>query len=95
MQQGHKDHVLQPHKDHKDLSIISSSLFASLQRVFVSTFVGRKCVIKQRFSKEYRHPLLLDAKLTLKHLNVVSVSNQHVPFRFFFNLRVKEFKTRT
>ncbi|RCV43065.1 hypothetical protein SETIT_9G265900v2 [Setaria italica] len=37
-------------------------------RVFVSTFVGRKCVIKERFSKKYRHPLL-DAKLTLKRLN--------------------------
>ncbi|TVU31113.1 hypothetical protein EJB05_22784, partial [Eragrostis curvula] len=37
-------------------------------RVFVSTFVGRKCVIKERFSKKYRHPLL-DTKLTLKRLN--------------------------
>ncbi|OEL14804.1 Pentatricopeptide repeat-containing protein [Dichanthelium oligosanthes] len=37
-------------------------------RVFVSTFVGRECVIKERFSKKYRHPLL-DAKLTLKRLN--------------------------
>uniref|UniRef100_A0A0E0QZA3 non-specific serine/threonine protein kinase n=1 Tax=Oryza rufipogon TaxID=4529 RepID=A0A0E0QZA3_ORYRU len=38
------------------------------ERVFVSTFVGRKCVIKERFSKKYRHPLL-DSKLTLKRLN--------------------------
>ncbi|KAF8720562.1 hypothetical protein HU200_023818 [Digitaria exilis] len=37
-------------------------------RVFVSSFVGRQCVIKERFSKKYRHPLL-DAKLTLKRLN--------------------------
>uniref|UniRef100_M8CDB6 non-specific serine/threonine protein kinase n=1 Tax=Aegilops tauschii TaxID=37682 RepID=M8CDB6_AEGTA len=37
-------------------------------RVFVSTFVGRKCVIKERFSKKYRHPVL-DSKLTLKRLN--------------------------
>ncbi|KAM0862894.1 hypothetical protein ACQ4PT_044976 [Festuca glaucescens] len=37
-------------------------------RVFVSTFVGQKCVIKERFSKKYRHPLL-DSKLTLKRLN--------------------------
>uniref|UniRef100_A0A0D9XJV0 Uncharacterized protein n=1 Tax=Leersia perrieri TaxID=77586 RepID=A0A0D9XJV0_9ORYZ len=37
-------------------------------RVFVSTFVRRKCVIKERFSKKYRHPLL-DSKLTLKRLN--------------------------
>lgn len=53
-----------------------NSLFASLQRVFVSTFVGRKCVIKERFSKKYRHPLL-DSKLTLKRLNAVSLFNQH------------------
>ncbi|TVU09502.1 hypothetical protein EJB05_42978, partial [Eragrostis curvula] len=42
-------------------------------RVFVSTFVGRKCVIKERFSKKYRHPLL-DSKLTLKRLNAVRSS---------------------
>jgi hypothetical protein len=54
-----------------------NGLFASLQRVFASTFVGRKCVIKERFSKKYRHPLL-DSKLTLKRLNAVSLSNQHV-----------------
>jgi len=60
-----------------------NSLFASLQRVFASTFVGRKCVIKERFSKKYRHPLL-DSKLTLKRLNAVSLSNQHVIIRFAF-----------
>ncbi|GJT48103.1 TP53-regulating kinase-like protein [Tanacetum coccineum] len=37
-------------------------------RVFESTFAGRKCVVKERFSKKYRHPTL-DAKLTLKRLN--------------------------
>ncbi|KMZ63433.1 Protein kinase superfamily protein [Zostera marina] len=37
-------------------------------RVFQSTFVGKKCIIKERFSKKYRHPLL-DSKLTLKRLN--------------------------
>ncbi|XP_072995932.1 uncharacterized protein [Typha latifolia] len=37
-------------------------------RVFESTFVGVKCIIKERFSKKYRHPLL-DTKLTLKRLN--------------------------
>jgi len=60
-------------------AFILNSLFASLQRVFASTFVGRKCVIKERFSKKYRHPLL-DAKLTLKRLNAVSLSNQHCSF---------------
>ncbi|XP_074311046.1 uncharacterized protein LOC141646937 isoform X2 [Silene latifolia] len=37
-------------------------------RVFESAFVGRRCIIKERFSKKYRHPTL-DSKLTLKRLN--------------------------
>ncbi|WVY96455.1 hypothetical protein V8G54_028606 [Vigna mungo] len=37
-------------------------------RVFESSFVGRRCVVKERFSKKYRHPTL-DSKLTLKRLN--------------------------
>ncbi|KVI03915.1 EKC/KEOPS complex subunit TP53RK [Cynara cardunculus var. scolymus] len=37
-------------------------------RVFESTFAGRKSVVKERFSKKYRHPTL-DSKLTLKRLN--------------------------
>ncbi|KAK4729305.1 hypothetical protein R3W88_022293 [Solanum pinnatisectum] len=37
-------------------------------RVFESTFVGRRCIIKERFSKKYRHPTL-DSKLILKGLN--------------------------
>ncbi|XP_031377953.1 EKC/KEOPS complex subunit bud32 [Punica granatum] len=37
-------------------------------RVFESNFVGRRCIIKERFSKKYRHPSL-DSKLTLKRLN--------------------------
>ncbi|KAF3597004.1 hypothetical protein DY000_02025991, partial [Brassica cretica] len=37
-------------------------------RVFESTFVGRRSIVKERFSKKYRHPIL-DAKLTLKRLN--------------------------
>ncbi|CAI0434031.1 unnamed protein product [Linum tenue] len=37
-------------------------------RVFESNFVGRRAVVKERFSKKYRHPTL-DAKLTLKRLN--------------------------
>lgn len=41
-----------------------------LQRVFESTFVGRRSIIKERFSKKYRHPSL-DSKLTLKRLNAV------------------------
>lgn len=37
-------------------------------RVFESSFVGRRSIIKERFSKKYRHPTL-DSKLTLKRLN--------------------------
>ncbi|KAI5673051.1 hypothetical protein M9H77_13415 [Catharanthus roseus] len=37
-------------------------------RVFESNFVSRRSIIKERFSKKYRHPSL-DSKLTLKRLN--------------------------
>ncbi|KAJ1687348.1 hypothetical protein LUZ63_018738 [Rhynchospora breviuscula] len=37
-------------------------------RVYLSSFVGRKCIVKERFSKKYRHPIL-DSKLTVKRLN--------------------------
>ncbi|XP_038685078.1 EKC/KEOPS complex subunit TP53RK [Tripterygium wilfordii] len=37
-------------------------------RVFEATFVGRKSIVKERFSKKYRHPSL-DSKLTLRRLN--------------------------
>ncbi|CAH2044458.1 unnamed protein product [Thlaspi arvense] len=39
-------------------------------RVFESTFAGRRSIVKERFSKKYRHPVL-DSKLTLKRLNAV------------------------
>ena len=41
--------------------------------------MGRRSVIKERFSKKYRHPTL-DSKITLKRLNAVSV--------FFLALRL-------
>ncbi|KAJ8627018.1 hypothetical protein MRB53_020325 [Persea americana] len=37
-------------------------------RIFESTFLGRRSIVKERFSKKYRHPVL-DSKLTLKRLN--------------------------
>ncbi|KAM7256177.1 hypothetical protein ACFE04_011918 [Oxalis oulophora] len=37
-------------------------------RVFESNFVGRRSVVKERFSKKYRHPIL-DSKITLRRLN--------------------------
>ncbi|PWZ21311.1 hypothetical protein Zm00014a_028046 [Zea mays] len=55
-------------------------------RVFASTFVGRKCVIKERFSKKYRHPLL-DSKLTLKRLNADAYL--FLPCLFMYKQRVR------
>ncbi|XP_020687727.1 EKC/KEOPS complex subunit bud32 isoform X1 [Dendrobium catenatum] len=37
-------------------------------RIFDSDFVGRRSIVKNRFSKKYRHPAL-DSKLTLRRLN--------------------------
>ncbi|CAM6094781.1 unnamed protein product [Calypogeia fissa] len=37
-------------------------------RVFQTTFMGRKAIVKERFSKKYRHPSL-DSKLTSKRLS--------------------------
>lgn len=51
----------------KDRSLILLKQGAEA-RVFETTFVGRRCIIKERFSKKYRHPSL-DSKLTLKRLN--------------------------
>jgi len=36
-------------------------------RIFECNFLGRRAIIKERFSKKYRHPIL-DSKLTLKRL---------------------------
>lgn len=38
-----------------------------LQRVYTTTFLGRTAVVKERFRKAYRHPVL-DAKLTRSRL---------------------------
>uniref|UniRef100_A0A5B7BCN7 non-specific serine/threonine protein kinase n=1 Tax=Davidia involucrata TaxID=16924 RepID=A0A5B7BCN7_DAVIN len=53
--------------DGKDGSLILIKQGAEA-RVFESTFVGRRSIVKERFSKKYRHPSL-DSKLTLKRLN--------------------------
>ncbi|XP_010256136.1 PREDICTED: EKC/KEOPS complex subunit bud32-like isoform X1 [Nelumbo nucifera] len=54
-------------QDIKDSSLVLLKQGAEA-RVFESNFVGRKSIVKERFSKKYRHPLL-DSKLTLKRLN--------------------------
>ncbi|CAO2818889.1 unnamed protein product [Amaranthus hypochondriacus] len=53
--------------DGKDTGLILLKQGAEA-RVFESTFVGRRSIVKERFSKKYRHPTL-DSKLTLKRLN--------------------------
>ncbi|KAE8009756.1 hypothetical protein FH972_006174 [Carpinus fangiana] len=53
--------------DIKDNSLILLKQGAEA-RVFESAFVGRRSIVKERFSKKYRHPTL-DSKLTLKRLN--------------------------
>lgn len=45
------------------------------QRVWETTFCGRPAIVKQRFSKKYRHPTL-DAKLTVTRLKQVG---EHLP----------------
>ncbi|VFQ62947.1 unnamed protein product [Cuscuta campestris] len=47
-------------------------------RIFESTFVGQRSIVKERFSKKYRHPTL-DLKLTLRRLNAVGLSNYSIP----------------
>ncbi|KAF7822953.1 TP53-regulating kinase [Senna tora] len=47
-----------------------SSLILLKEGAEASDFVGRRSVIKERFSKKYMHPTL-DSKLTLKRLNAV------------------------
>lgn len=51
--------------------------FFYFQRVFESAFVGRRSIVKERFSKKYRHPTL-DSKLTLKRLNAVGLFNDSI-----------------
>nr|GMC60232.1 EKC/KEOPS complex subunit bud32 [Ipomoea batatas]GMC74104.1 EKC/KEOPS complex subunit bud32 [Ipomoea batatas] len=46
--------------------VLTANSFAF--RVFESTSVGRRSIVKDRFPKKYRHPSL-DSMLTLKSLN--------------------------
>lgn len=42
-----------------------------VQKVWEGQFLGRPVIMKQRFSKQYRHPVL-DTKLTVGRLNQAS-----------------------
>jgi hypothetical protein len=44
---------------------------SNAQRLYATTLLGRDCVIKERFKKEYRHPTL-DEKITKERLGSVS-----------------------
>lgn len=59
--------IMEDKTDVKDSSLILLKQGAEA-RVFESNFVGKKSIVKERFSKKYRHPTL-DSKLTLKRLN--------------------------
>ena len=48
---------------------------SSLQRVYEGTLAGVACIVKERFSKQYRHPVL-DHKLTARRTVLVSSSGQ-------------------
>jgi len=48
-----------------------------LQRVFRVQFLGRPTIVKQRFSKKYRHPAL-DAKLTSLRLKQAGASSRSI-----------------
>lgn len=49
------------------------SVLCLLQRIWEGIYLGRPTIIKQRFSKKYRHALL-DSKLTLSRLKQVNVA---------------------
>ena len=48
--------------------------------------MGKRSVVKERFSKKYRHPIL-DSKLTLKRLNAVSITKEFPFFKFNSSFR--------
>ena len=43
------------------------------QRIYCGQFLGRKVIVKERFPKKYRHPVL-DRKLTTRRVKEVSSS---------------------
>ncbi|XP_024397006.1 uncharacterized protein [Physcomitrium patens] len=51
-------------QSHHDLPLYKQGAEA---RVYESTFLGKRAIVKERFSKKYRHPVL-DVKLTQKRL---------------------------
>lgn len=52
----------------------------SLQRVYETMFCGKPAIVKERFSKKYRHPTL-DASLTKKRLAAVCYCFHRFEFR--------------
>lgn len=57
---------------HRRTVVVASELMCRLvQKVWEGQFLGRPVIMKQRFSKKYRHPVL-DTKLTVGRLNQAS-----------------------
>ncbi len=54
-------------------SIHTSCVDGGLQRIWEGEYLGRPVMVKQRFSKQYRHPAL-DSKLTLSRLKQARAS---------------------
>ena len=52
----------------KSLAVMATLVSQGAEgRLFETTFLGRPCLVKERFKKSYRHPVL-DEKLTNKRL---------------------------
>ena len=50
------------------LTLVLTCCACPVQKVWEGQFLGKPVIIKQRFSKQYRHPVL-DSKLTVGRLN--------------------------
>ena len=61
---------------HKEIGSYFSP-FPRFQRLFEGTFMGRKVILKQRFTKKYRHPIL-EERLSSHRLIQVSTSSQEL-----------------
>ena len=57
--------------------LVYSPLTHAPQRIFIGTLLGRPCLIKERFVKQYRHADL-DAKLTARRIHQVPIPGTDV-----------------
>ena len=59
------------------MSVKRSEAEEMLQRVYDGVFLGKPTIIKQRFSKKYRHPVL-DSKLTQLRFKQVHILGANI-----------------